>query len=120
MVKYDIYTYDELGDSLFLAFPVEYIFKEVIPLEEDLLLEIDQEGHPHALEILNASTIFNTSKENLSNIRKVEMIIEVSEMCIKIDVSLTLFNVAKPLKVSESISNLSSIPLTDESLAITL
>jgi len=48
------------------------------------------------------------------------MIIEVSEMCIKIDVSLTLFNVAKPLKVSESISNLSSIPLTDESLAITL
>lgn len=120
MVKYDIYTYDEMSDSLFLAFPVEYTFKEVIPLEEEVLLEIDMEGHPRALEILNASTIFNTSKENLSNIRKVEMIIDVSKRYIKIDVSLTLLNVAEPVKVSESVSNMSCIPLSDESLAVSL
>ena len=70
MVKYDICTYDAFSDSLFLAFPVEYNFKEVIPLEEEILLEIDDEGHPRALEILNASKIFNTSEENLKNILK--------------------------------------------------
>lgn len=120
MVKYDIYTYDELTDSLFLAFPVEYECKEVIPLEEEILLEIDTNGHPRAIEILNASTKFNVSKKNLSHIQKVEMTIDITESHIKVDVSLTLKELDKPLLVSEYVDNITKIPFNDESLAISL
>ena len=39
MVKYDVYTYDKSTDSLFIAFPIEYEYEKVIPLEEDFLME---------------------------------------------------------------------------------
>lgn len=65
MVKYDIYTYDITTDSLFIAFPVEYEYAEVMPLDDDFLMEIDVGGHPRAIEILNASTHFGVDKESL-------------------------------------------------------
>ena len=117
MVKYDIYTYDELTDSLFLAFPVEYEVKEVIALEEEVLLEIDMNGRPRALEILNASKNFNVSKESLSKVKKLEMLIEITNIQIMINVSLTL-NTEQPVIVSETVGNISNSPNTTESLAV--
>lgn len=35
MVKYDVYTYDVSTDSLFIAFPVEYEYENVIQINED-------------------------------------------------------------------------------------
>jgi len=92
MDKYDIYTYDITGDSLFIAFPVEYEYGEVIPLDDDYLMEIDVDGHPRAVEILNASTHFGVDKEHLLKICKLHMKITVTDETIVVEITLTILN----------------------------
>lgn len=90
MVKHDVYTYDESTDSLFVAFPEEYEYQKVVPLKEDILVEIDTEGKPKAVEILNASLNFKTDKELLLNPYKIFMKINVTDSDIRLEVVLKL------------------------------
>ena len=79
MVKHDVYSYEISTDSLFIAFPVEYEYDKVVPLDEDILMEVDVKGHPRAIEILNASTHFGVEKESLVEICKLQMKITVTD-----------------------------------------
>ena len=121
MVKYDIYTYDEEADSIFLAFPVEYEFQQVIELDDDILLEIDVNGKPRVLEVLNASMHFNVSKSVLkNNIVKIEMVIDITDNQISVEVNLTDSSKHVLLPLNNSISNLACIPVSDESINLSL
>ena len=42
----------------------EYEYDKVIPLYEDILMEVDVKCYPCALEILNATTYFKIKKKN--------------------------------------------------------
>lgn len=119
MVKYDVYTYDEISDSLFIAFPVEYEYQKVIPLEEDILMEIDTNGYPRAVEILNASDNFNVDKELLPHIHKVHMKIMVTDSEIRLEIILTLQD-NNILPLVELVENNNHIPCNDENIAVSI
>lgn len=119
MVKYDIYTYDITTDSLFIAFPVEYEYAEVIPLDDDFLMEIDVGGHPRAIEILNASTHFGVDKESLPEIRKLHMKITVTDETIVVEIILTLLN-KDMIPLIEQVKNINKFPCNNENIAVSL
>ncbi|WP_455645538.1 DUF2283 domain-containing protein [Methanosphaera sp.] len=121
MVKYDIYTYDEEIDALFLTFPVEYEFQQVLELEDDILLEIDTNGKHRALEILNASMHFKSEKSILkNNITNMEMTIRITDNDIIINIYLTDSNKQKSGSLNKISSNSYSIPVSEEYMSISL
>lgn len=110
-----VYTYDLLTDSMFISFPIDYEYKGVILLEEDVLLEYDTNHKPRALEILNASEKFNTRKEQLQLPQKIRMQFEVTDKKINVNVELTLAK-NKTIPLTESINNTQNIFLSNEEL----
>ena len=114
-----VYTYDITTDSLFIAFPVEYTYGKVIPLDDDFLMELDVEGHPRAIEILNASTHFAVDKESLREIRKLNMKITVTDENIIAEITLTLLN-KNMIPLIEQVENLNNIPCNNENIVVSL
>jgi len=124
MVKYDVYTYDVYTydvstDSLFIAFPVEYEYEKVIQINEDFLMEIDTNGYPRAIEILNASSNFNVEKSFLEDVHKVHMKITVTDMEIIVEILLTLGN-KNILPLVELVENESHIPCNNENIDVSI
>ena len=119
MVKYDVYTYDVSTDSLFIAFPVEYEYEKVIQINEDFLMEIDTNGYPRAIEILNASSNFKVEKSFLEDVHKVHMKITVTDMEIIVEILLTLGN-KNILPLVELVENESHIPCNNENITVSI
>ena len=55
--------YDDIYDILFFRVIKDYNYKESIELNAETILDLDENNIPVALEILNASEVFNNPKE---------------------------------------------------------
>ena len=75
----------------------DYDYKTSLELETGIMLDFDINNLPVSLEILDASKVFKVKKDLFSNIKKVDMLIEVTEELIRVEVELE-FNI--PSKIS--------------------
>ena len=72
-------SYDADADALFIKRTDDYEYAESVELDNNIVLDFDTKGVPSALEILNASTVFDITKFALKNIKNISMQIEVLE-----------------------------------------
>ena len=88
-------------------------------MDDDILLEIDVEGHPRAIEILNASTHFGVDKEALVEIGKLHMKVTVTDENIIAEIVLTLLD-KNMIPIIEQTQNINNVPCNNENIAVSL
>ncbi len=99
--------YDFVGDSLFFNINQDYEFKRSIRLTDDIILDFNDEDVPVALELLNASKIFNVEKSSLTKPVGLDMSIYIGDK-IKLEAKFFVLirnnETAKPL-IEEVLNN---------------
>lgn len=112
-------SYDSDSDALFISRTDIYDYYESVELTEGVILDFDKKGKASALEILNASKIFNTSKYSLKNIKNISMQIAVLEKSIHLNLSMGVLVHNKELRKSldESTINDINAPIMETELA---
>lgn len=116
----EFYEYDEESDSLFISMPVNYEYGRVIKIDEGVLLELDTNNNPRAIEILSASIILDTESKNLieENIRKVSFTISVTADTIT--VSIELWSENKNHEIGKELNLLNSMNMPVDTERFTL
>lgn len=104
--------YDYIADSLLFYINEDYKYKRSVRLTDDVILDFDEKDVPVALELLNASKIFNVNKSSLLQPVGLDMNIFVGEDRIKIDAKFFVLihkkSISKPL-VEETANNFNLI-----------
>jgi len=113
------WEYDFVGDSLFINVIRDYKYKESIELTDDVILDIDEDNRPVALEILDASKIFGLKKAFIKQLAEIEAHIKITERFISIKASfLFLIHQKSTLKpLNEQTVNLISLPIHETHFA---
>lgn len=80
-----IQNYDYPLDILYIRKDLDYEYKESIEMGNNLVLDIDINNKPVALEIIDASRFFNISKYSLKKGIKGKLSIDIKEdiICLK-------------------------------------
>jgi uncharacterized protein YuzE len=88
------HSYDPDANALFISKVGDYEYDESVELANDVILDFDNECQASALEILNASKVFNVSKYSLNNIGPISMKIGVNEklICVKLSIGVLVHN----------------------------
>ncbi|MGL4670568.1 MAG: DUF2283 domain-containing protein [Methanobacteriaceae archaeon] len=88
------HSYDPDADALFISKVDNYEYDESVELTNDVILDFDMNGEASALEILNASKVFNVSKYSLGNIGPISMKIGVNKkvICLKLGIGVLVHN----------------------------
>lgn len=113
------YMYDNAGDILGFRVNKPYSYKVSIELDKGIILDFDEEYVPVALEILDASKLFDVPRYSLNNINDFRMNINISENIIELKAS---FSVLIHNKITEeiidtAIGNISNFPVINRAFA---
>jgi len=81
------YVYDDEIDALLIHNKQEYVYDSSIELDHDIILDYDRDGIPVAIELLNASKIFNFPKESLKTIDNVHIHVKITEESILLELN---------------------------------
>lgn len=83
-------SYDADADALFISKIDDYEYNESVELNNEIILDFDTKRIASALEILNASKVFNVSKYSLKNIKSISMEIVVLKESIHLKLSINI------------------------------
>jgi uncharacterized protein YuzE len=118
--EFDIdYSYDADADAMFIYMKGKYNYDYSIPLTNDIILDLDINGVPVALEILNTSKIFNISKYYFEKVPFIDLNVLVGENLIKVNCVIGLYirNKKVSKSVNEMIVNSFNLPVSQFKLA---
>ncbi|MDR3290526.1 MAG: DUF2283 domain-containing protein [Methanobrevibacter sp.] len=91
IVKLNVdYTYDPLADVLFVYIKDNNDYEEAIELNPITYLSFNSKGFPVVIEFLDASKVLRAKKYGLQNIKKIDININITKECIKIESSFTI------------------------------
>ena len=112
------YDYDRKGDSLFIYCVDNYEYEVSLELDNDVILDIDNEGKPVAFEFLNASKVFNLDKINFNNLVKICIHSVITEEVIKLKVQLIvpIHNKTQTFDMNRTATNLNGLPALESEL----
>ncbi|MCC7558364.1 MAG: DUF2283 domain-containing protein [Methanobacteriaceae archaeon] len=79
--------YDVQNDVLYLRIKDDYKYKESIEIEDNIIVDLDVNYRPVALEIVEATSILDVSKFSLKKLIKWDMYIKIDEYSIRINAS---------------------------------
>ena len=112
MIDEDIlieHSYHPDADALFINMVEQYDYEKSIELANNVILDFDHNGKTVALEILDASKVFNVSKTSLRNIGPISMKVMIDEKLICIELSIGVFIHKKEIHKSLNHSTSNSI-----------
>ena len=112
--------YDVQTDALFFFVPGDYDYKKTVRMSEDLLLDLDQNEVPVAIEILHASKVFGiNSKYPLTQPIGIVINIDIAEDLITLEAHFKIIirqkTELRPVKAE--INNLFNLPKLDMHIA---
>jgi uncharacterized protein YuzE len=112
------YTHDPLADALFVYIKENNYYEEAIELNPITYLSFNSKGFPIAIEFLDASKVLRAKKFGLRNIKKIDISINITKECIKIESSfmIPLHNKEESKVSTLSISNDYVIPVVNVEL----
>ncbi|WP_409199657.1 DUF2283 domain-containing protein [Methanobrevibacter sp. DSM 116169] len=113
------YRYDVDTDALFINKVKNYNYDESIELESNIILDFDIDGMVCALEILNASKVFNVSNDYFNNIKNISIKIAVFEklICLNLSVDVSMNNKKLLKSLDKSTTNDINAPVMETELA---
>ncbi len=113
------HSYDPDADALFINKVKDYDYDESVELTNDVILDFDVEGEASAVEILNASKVFNVSKFSLNNIGPISMKIGVNEklICLELSIGVLIHNKESLKSINHSAVNDIDAPIMQTELA---
>lgn len=113
------HSYDPDADALFISKVDNYDYDESVELTNDVILDFDMNGEASALEILNASKVFNVSKYSLGNIGPISMKIGVNKkvICLKLGIGVLVHNKELLKSLNHSAINDINAPVMQTELA---
>lgn len=71
--------YGDNGDSLFICLINHYKYKHSVELDNDVILDLDINDKPMAVEFMNASKLFNANKSYLNDLNKITLKIKITK-----------------------------------------
>lgn len=79
------YDYDGKGDSLFICLINHNSYEHSIDLDNDVILDLDINYKPMAVEFLNASKLFNVNKDYLTDLNKIALKLRITKDLISLN-----------------------------------
>ncbi|MCL2687212.1 MAG: DUF2283 domain-containing protein [Methanobrevibacter sp.] len=113
------HSYDPDADALFISKVADYEYDESVELTNDVYLDFDMNGEASAVEVLNASKVFNVSKFSLKNIGPISMKIGVNEklICLELSIGVLVHNKELLKSLNHSAVNDINAPIMNTELA---
>ena len=108
------YDYDDNGDSLFIYLINHKRYKHSVELDNDVILDLDINDKPMAVEFLNASKLFNANKSYLNDLNKITLKIKVTKDSITLNCIIRNNN--NSFKLNAIIDNCDNIPKVETQL----
>lgn len=107
------WQYDYVADSLFINVVKKYNYKESVEITDDIILDIDETNRPVALEILDASKVFNLNKIHVKQLKSVNAAIKITEetICINAGFYFLVHQKPIPIPLNEEIPNEEGLPI---------
>lgn len=83
--KYNLkYSYDDETDSIYIKIENNNKYEVSLELENGIIMDFSSNGNPMGLEILDVGKLFNISKTSLNHITDIIMVVEISNLSIKL------------------------------------
>ena len=120
MIKKIKYDYDLQNDSLFTYINDDYIYDHSIELNDNIILDLDKDYKPVAIEVLDASKIFKTTKVSINNLSSFKVNIKINDKLIELTMTLTVKVHNKPCEqeIESCLVNDMNIPSLNAELGI--
>lgn len=84
------FDYDPMADSLFLWCQKDYHYDYSFTVDDDVLMDMDENGLPVAFEFLNASNWFDMDKEYFNLIKDIKIHVEINDKFICLNADLVV------------------------------
>ena len=113
-----VYDYDCKGDSLFVYCVEPYEYEVSVELDNNVILDLDNNGKPMAFEFLNASEIFKLDKSYFKNLVHITIQACITEeaICLKVQLLVLIHNKNHVFGVDRITSNSDNIPAMETEL----
>lgn len=83
--KYNLkYSYDDETDSVYIKIENNNKYEVSLELENGIIMDFSSNGNPMGLEILDVGKLFNISKTSLNHVTDIIMVVEISDLSIKL------------------------------------
>ena len=114
-----ITKYDSHFDMLGIKKINKYKYNKSVEMRDGVILDFDTDDKPAALQIIDASKLFNIPKSSFHNIPMVEMSIKINESCIRLDLTIGVHVHNKKMEqtFNSLIDNISGLPNFEADLA---
>lgn len=112
--------YDFQSDILYLRIVNDYRYQESLEIGNYLILDFDEQYHPVAVEILDASKVLNISKYSLQSDFNLDMEISVGEDLIAVRAQFVLSLHQKRIPVVRDFRTLNDIHLPSQEIGLVM
>jgi hypothetical protein len=114
-----ITKYDSHFDMLGIKKVNKYKYNKSVEMRDGVILDFDTDDKPAALQIIDASKLFDIPKSSFHNIPMVEMSIKINESCIRLDLTIGVYVHNKKMEqtFNSLIDNISGLPNFEADLA---